>query len=406
MHFGWWRRTSRMCRSWSPALARRDPRLSACSSGRVRPRSSGLTAPVRCTTHRTDRRPCGGGWWRTPTPRSAPGPSRRCWWALTCSSASPLRTSWTATILPAWRSEPWSSASPTLSTRWIPWRPSATPQWWRRGEVTSPTKSTTCSPSPASSAACWTVRCATSPTRCCPPPPTPLRTRSIPTSSTRATSSRASSMPRSRQPSPLPYGKSAAQPESWGRHTKLLECRRRQLDCLPPCDGPHPEPERAEMDRLVGEPIEHAPEAVLLRPIRVFPHKATHLEQVGRSFLHLWPCAERRTSYGAPRTASAALCGKTNPVRAPRTASAALCEKTNPVRGTAYRTCGLVRKDEPRTGTAYRICGLVRKDEPRTGHRVPHLWPCAERRTPYGAPRTASAALCGKTKPARLTARN
>src|SRR5215204_5495910 len=141
------------------------------------------------------------------------------------------------------------------------------------------------------------------------------------------------------------------------------------------------------MDRLVGEPIEHAPEAVLLRPIRVFPHKATHLEQVGRSFLHLWPCAERRTSYGAPRTASAALCGKTNPVRAPRTASAALCGKTNPVRGTAYR-----------------ICGLVRKDEPRTGHRVPHLRPCAERRTPYGAPRTASAALCGKTNPVRGTA--
>src|SRR5829696_3645934 len=69
------------------------------------------------------------------------------------------------------------------------------------------------------------------------------------------------------------------------------------------------------MDRLVGEPIEHAPEAVLLRPIRVFPHKATHLEQVGRSFLHLRPCAERRTSYGAPRTASVALCGKTNPAR-------------------------------------------------------------------------------------------
>src|SRR5829696_8269266 len=84
------------------------------------------------------------------------------------------------------------------------------------------------------------------------------------------------------------------------------------------------------------------------------------------------PVRARLTAVRARLTTSVALCGKTNPVRTGRTAPVALCGKTNLIRGTAHRTSGLVRKDEP-----------------RTGHGAPHLWPCAERRTP-----------------ARLTARN
>src|SRR5215207_1796286 len=67
--------------------------------------------------------------------------------------------------------------------------------------------------------------------------------------------------------------------------------------------------------------------------------------------------------------------------------------------------CGLVRKDEPCTDRAYRTCGLVRKDEPDTGHGVRTSGLVRKDEPPYGARRTAPVALCGKTNPARLTAR-
>ena len=73
----------------------------AAASGRARPRSSAATARARCTTRRQGRRPCGSGWSTTPTPRSGPARSRRCWSAPTCSSGSPRPTSSTATTSPA-----------------------------------------------------------------------------------------------------------------------------------------------------------------------------------------------------------------------------------------------------------------------------------------------------------------
>src|SRR5829696_8856382 len=82
-----------------------------------------------------------------------------------------------------------------------------------------------------------------------------------------------------------------------------------------------------------------------------------------------------------------------------------LVRKDEPCTDRAYRTCGLVRKDEPDTGHGVRTSGLVRKDEPDTGHGVRTSGLVRKDEPPYGARRTAPVALCGKTNPARLTAR-
>ena len=108
---------------------------------------------------------------RTPTTKASPAPCTRPSSGRTCSSASPVRTCSAPTRSPPWPPVrscwPW----PTPTRRSCPARPPSTPPWSPPVAVTSPTRSTTCSPSRGSSAVCWTRPRRTSPRRCWWPPP-------------------------------------------------------------------------------------------------------------------------------------------------------------------------------------------------------------------------------------------
>ena len=88
-----------------------------------------------------------------------------------------------------------SSPSPTPTRRSTRPRPASTPPSWPRAAPTTPTRSTTCWPSPASSAGSSTPAPRTSPSTCCCARPRRSPTRSAPRSCTRPSSSRASSTP-------------------------------------------------------------------------------------------------------------------------------------------------------------------------------------------------------------------
>ena len=68
---------------------------------------------------------------------------------------------------PTWPSSRSCSRWPTRTPRWTPPRPRSTPPWSPRAAPTTRTRSTTCSPSRASSAACSTPGPTTSPSTCC-----------------------------------------------------------------------------------------------------------------------------------------------------------------------------------------------------------------------------------------------
>ena len=129
--------------------------------------------PARRRTHRAAGAsiPRASGWPTTPTPTASPAPSRRRWPEPTCSSASRHPTSSTAPTSRPWPTTRSSSRSPTPTPRSTPWRPASTPPSSRPGARTTPTRSTTCSPSPGCSGACWTRPPARSPTRSCSPQP-------------------------------------------------------------------------------------------------------------------------------------------------------------------------------------------------------------------------------------------
>ena len=86
--------------------------------------------------------------------------------ARTCSSACRRPASCPAPISPPWPRTPSCSPSPTPIPRWIRTWPWSTRPWWPPAAATIPTRSTTCWPSRACSAGCWTRRAGWSPTTC------------------------------------------------------------------------------------------------------------------------------------------------------------------------------------------------------------------------------------------------
>ena len=118
----------------------------------LRRQGSGAPGPGRAWTTA-----CAGSR-RTPTATATratwPG---RCG-TPTCSSGCPRRASCPAATSRPWPATPSCSRWPTPIPRWTRRRPWSTPPWWRPAAATTPTRSTTCSPSPACSAACSTRR--------------------------------------------------------------------------------------------------------------------------------------------------------------------------------------------------------------------------------------------------------
>ena len=169
-------------------------------------------------------------------------------------------------------------------------------------------------------------------------------------------------MPRSRQPSQLPYGKPAAQPDSWrSAYEACSSCRRRPLISLPPCDGrPARTHGRTLRRRIISSwsRLNILPSCHAYRLSSVFRTKPYILSRLAdRSFIcglvrKDEPVRARRTAVRARLTTSVALCGKTNPVRTGRTAPVALCGKTNLIRGTASAPVALCGKTNPARLTA------------------------------------------------------
>ena len=139
--------------------------------------------------------------------------------APTCSSASARPTCSTPSGSRTWQPRRSSSRWPTPTPRSIPPRPTSTPPWSPAAAPTTPTRSTTCWRSPASSAACSTPVPRRSPSRCCCAPPTRSPTSSPTRSSTPTSSSRASSTPPCPRPSPTAIREGVA--DSRGSLTSL-----------------------------------------------------------------------------------------------------------------------------------------------------------------------------------------
>ena len=131
--------------------------------------------------------------------------------APTSSSASARPASSTPSGSTTWPTARSSSPWPTPTRRSTPARPASTPPWSPRAAPTTPTRSTTCSRSPASSAACSTPGPPRSPSTCCCAPPRRSPTSCATTSSTRASSSPRSSTPTC--PRPSRPRSAASQPE-------------------------------------------------------------------------------------------------------------------------------------------------------------------------------------------------